>query len=262
MGVSREDSGNAPGNGTQPDTGQRKEQGTPVRPARSGFAGSGTGARPWSRLDQALRAADLLLQGGGFNVLIFDLGSIAPEHVLRIPAATWFRFRAVAEASGTAFLLLSQAPCARSSAGLVLHFKPLHLRLAGGTVVESVAYEAELSRQRFQPDPQAFSNALPDALPSALPNTLSAAYRLGLTEVRSNGIPGAGLAGGSRVPRKQPGPPGSRMPVAAVRRQRATHLRPAAGCAGFRVSMNRLLPLRRLSSRKAGSHDRASRWKA
>ncbi len=104
---------------------------------------------PWARLDQALRAADLLLQGGGFAVLVLDLGSIAPEHVLRIPAATWFRFRAVAEANGTAVVLLSQAPCARSSAALVLQFRGAGFVLAGGTVVESVAYRAEIARQRF-----------------------------------------------------------------------------------------------------------------
>ncbi len=106
--------------------------------------------RPWTRLDQALRAADLLLQGGGFGVVVLDLGSVAPEHVLRIPAATWFRFRALAEAGGTSFVLLSQAACARSSAALVLHFKPLGFQLAGGTVVEAVQYEAEIVRRRFQ----------------------------------------------------------------------------------------------------------------
>ncbi len=124
----------------------RGEPGFQATP-RTGFAGA---TRPWDRLDQALRAADLLLQGGGFAVIVFDLGGIAPEHALRIPAATWFRFRAAAESSGTAFILLSQAACARSSAGLVLHFKPMQLRLAGGTVVEAARYQAEVARQRFQ----------------------------------------------------------------------------------------------------------------
>ncbi len=106
--------------------------------------------RPWSRLDQALRAADLLLQAGGFSLLVLDFGSIAPEHVLRVPAATWFRFRAVAEANGTACVLLSQAPCARSSASLVLTCKPIEIRHAGGTVMESMRYQAEVARLRFQ----------------------------------------------------------------------------------------------------------------
>ncbi len=116
---------------------------------RGGSTLGRTPEKPWQRLDQALRAADLLLQGGGFAVVVLDLGSIAPEHALRIPGATWFRFRAAAEASGTAFVLLSQAPCARSSARMVLHFEPLRVRLAGGTVVEKVEYGVEIARQRF-----------------------------------------------------------------------------------------------------------------
>jgi recombination protein RecA len=91
---------------------------SPSKPARG--AGS-----PWAPLDQALRAADLLLQAGGFRVLVLDLGSIAPEHALRIPLATWFRFRAAAEASRTVLLTIVPASCARSSAGLVVYFEAL-----------------------------------------------------------------------------------------------------------------------------------------
>ena len=53
--------------------------------------------RPWTRLDQALRATDLLLQAGGFAAIVLDLGDTAPEHGNRIPLATWFRFRQAAD---------------------------------------------------------------------------------------------------------------------------------------------------------------------
>lgn len=91
-------------------------------PPKSSPAGR---AKPWARLDQALRATDLLLQAGGFRVLVLDLGSIAPEHALRIPLATWFRFRAAADANRTVLLALTQTSCARSSAGLVVSFGAL-----------------------------------------------------------------------------------------------------------------------------------------
>jgi hypothetical protein len=65
-------------------------------------------AKPWSRIEQALRVADLLLQAGGFSAIVLDLGSIAPEHVSRIPLATWFRYGAAAERSRTSVLLLTQ----------------------------------------------------------------------------------------------------------------------------------------------------------
>ena len=51
----------------------------------------------WARMDQALRVTDLLLQGGGFSAIVFDLGSLAPEFASRVPLATWFRYRATAE---------------------------------------------------------------------------------------------------------------------------------------------------------------------
>ena len=53
--------------------------------------------KPYSRLDQALRVADLLLQAGGFSAIVIDMGSVAPEFALRVPLATWFRHRAAAE---------------------------------------------------------------------------------------------------------------------------------------------------------------------
>ncbi len=76
--------------------------------------------RPWSRLDKAIRATDQILQSGGFRVVVLDLASVPPEQALRIPSATWFRFRRAAQESDAIFLLLSQVACARSSALCVL----------------------------------------------------------------------------------------------------------------------------------------------
>ncbi|MDX6461504.1 MAG: error-prone polymerase [Acidobacteriaceae bacterium] len=84
--------------------------------------------KPWSRIDQALRVADLLLQGGGFSAIVLDMCSIAPQDALRIPLATWFRYRAAAERTQASFLLLTQHPCAKSSAELLLRLE------AGGGV--------------------------------------------------------------------------------------------------------------------------------
>lgn len=107
--------------------------------------------KPWSRLDQALRATDLLMHGGGFGALVLDLGSVDPQFATRIPLATWFRFRAAAERTRTAFLLLSQHPCAHSSAEVVLRTS-LALPQAG-TVLTAVPFSVERVRQRFTPAP-------------------------------------------------------------------------------------------------------------
>lgn len=99
-------------------------------------------------LDQAIRAADLLLSAGGFAALVLDLGS-PPEIASRIPMATWFRFRAAAERSRTTILLLTQHPCARSSAGLVLRLKASSVTTAGD-LFTGRNYEVTISRQRFE----------------------------------------------------------------------------------------------------------------
>jgi hypothetical protein len=115
---------------------------TPRRPVVS--------AKPWSRLEQALRVTDLLLQAGGFSAIVLDMGSIAPEYASRVPLATWFRYRAAAEKSQTSILLLTQHACAKSSAGLVLRLQPGNALHEEKTVFTGVEYCVEVARERFQ----------------------------------------------------------------------------------------------------------------
>jgi RecA/RadA recombinase len=105
-------------------------------------------AKPWTRIDQAIRVADLLLQGGGFSAIVLDMAGIAPEFSSRIPLATWFRYRAAAERSQTSVLLLTQHACAKSSAGLVLNLQPGRV-LYDQTVFTGVEHRIEVVRQRF-----------------------------------------------------------------------------------------------------------------
>jgi hypothetical protein len=107
--------------------------------------------KPWSRLEQALRVTDLLLQAGGFSAIVLDMGSIAPEYALRVPLATWFRYRAAAEKSQASILLLTQHACAKSSAGLVLRLQPGDPLHEEETVFTGVEYRVEVARERFQP---------------------------------------------------------------------------------------------------------------
>jgi recombination protein RecA len=104
--------------------------------------------RPWSRLDKAIRAADQILQSGGFRVVILDLASVLPEQALRIPSATWFRFRRAAQESDAVFLLLSQVACARSSALCVLDCSAGSASTSGN-LLSSLSHTAEVARQRL-----------------------------------------------------------------------------------------------------------------
>jgi hypothetical protein len=110
--------------------------------------------KPWSRLDQALRVTDLLLQAGGFSAIVLDMGSVAPEFASRVPLATWFRYRAAAEHSQASLLLLTQHACAKSSAGLVLRLDGSEPLEAGPTVFAGMTRRAEVIRKRFEQQPE------------------------------------------------------------------------------------------------------------
>lgn len=114
--------------------------------------------KPWSRIEQALQATDLILQGGGFSAIVLDLGSIAPEYASRVQLATWFRYRAGAEKTQANFLLLTQHSCAKSSAELVLRFHAGDPLSSDATVFTGMEHRLEVARRRFTKIP---SNVVP-----------------------------------------------------------------------------------------------------
>jgi hypothetical protein len=126
---------------------------TEVVPFQNGSWPQGFSARaknkPWPRLEQALRATDLLLQAGGFAALVLDLGSTAAEHGYRIPLATWFRFRQAADRTRCSLLVLAQEPLAQSSAAVVLECAANGVVQDGGTVLSGCGYQVRQGRQRF-----------------------------------------------------------------------------------------------------------------
>ena len=112
----------------------------------------------WSALDQALKATDLVLQAGGFSLLVLDLGSTPAEMSWRVPLASWFRFRAACGRTQSSLLLLTRHPCARSSAELTVRLGPGQMRAEGGVLTE-LAFRAEMERARFGHAPG--SNVIP-----------------------------------------------------------------------------------------------------
>ena len=76
--------------------------------------------KPWKRLEQALKTTDLLLHGGGWGVVVLDLGGICWVDARRIDLSAWFRFRRAVENTPTILVLLGEESCAKSCASLVL----------------------------------------------------------------------------------------------------------------------------------------------
>jgi hypothetical protein len=120
-------------------------------PTGSGFSAASKD-KPWQRLEQALRATDLLLQAGGFAALVLDLGNTAPQHGCRIPLATWFRFRQAADRTRCSLVVLAREPLAQSSAAVVLECAAERVAQDGGTVLNGCSYQLRSGRQRFAPE--------------------------------------------------------------------------------------------------------------
>jgi hypothetical protein len=98
------------------------------RPEFSGAEGRQPGFRGTVRcrmkpVEQAFKAADILIQNGGLGLIVIDLGEIEERLVRKIPLTTWFRFARVIEKQPTALVVFATYPAAQSCAALTLHIK-------------------------------------------------------------------------------------------------------------------------------------------
>ncbi len=93
------------------------------RPQSRAWA-AGLSLRPEALVDRtierALKALNLVLQAGGFGVVVLDLADASPAALHRIPFTTWLRVQRTIEGSDTACVLVAPQPLARSAGGLTL----------------------------------------------------------------------------------------------------------------------------------------------
>jgi len=73
-----------------------------------------------SKLEHAFKAADLILQSGGFGLVILDLGELPAAQARKIISSWWYRFRRVVEDKPTALVVIAQDTCVQSCASLAL----------------------------------------------------------------------------------------------------------------------------------------------
>ncbi|MGO8793120.1 MAG: hypothetical protein ACLQVL_37895 [Terriglobia bacterium] len=148
------------------------------RDAFDPYSAEGTGVQLkqllWVRcrnIDQALRATDLVLHGGGFGLVALDLSDIPPEVVRYVPPNVWFRFRRAVEHTPTIFLVLEQEPHAKTCASLVLRMEteaahwvkaPQNnqdfVRHPYACLFSGSLLRAEVVRSRGQPESPVWSN--------------------------------------------------------------------------------------------------------
>jgi recombination protein RecA len=75
-------------------------------------------------LDAAVKALNLVLQAGGFGLVVLDLAEISAYILRRLPFTTWLRLHRVIEGSATACVLIGSEPIARSAGGVTVELTP------------------------------------------------------------------------------------------------------------------------------------------
>jgi recombination protein RecA len=74
-------------------------------------------------VEHALKAADLLIQGGGFGLVVMDLGDTPLATARRISLTSWFRLRRSVEHTPTVLLTVARQANAKTCASLILECK-------------------------------------------------------------------------------------------------------------------------------------------
>src|SRR4051812_49050559 len=74
-------------------------------------------------LDRAVKSLNLVLQAGGFGVVVLDLAEMPTQVLRRLPFTTWLRLHRVIEGSETACVLINSEAISRSAGGVTVQLQ-------------------------------------------------------------------------------------------------------------------------------------------
>jgi hypothetical protein len=94
-------------------------------------------------LDRAVKAVNLILQAGGFGLVVLDLTEVGSQVLRRLPFTTWLRLHRVIEGSDTALVLMGSESIARSAGGVCIQ-----LASGSGLLASGQAINARVIRSR------------------------------------------------------------------------------------------------------------------
>jgi recombination protein RecA len=119
--------------------------------------------RRMKSVEQAFKAADILIQNGGFGVIAIDLGDVDEKLIRKIPLTTWFRFARVMEPLPTALVMLLPYPAAQNCAALTLNVSASAQWSGTGTLphnqlLSKVEFKVEVVRTRTRKPVQGMRN--------------------------------------------------------------------------------------------------------
>jgi hypothetical protein len=116
-------------------------------------------------IERAVKAANLVLQAGGFSLVALDLADAPLQALRRIPMNTWMRLQRVIEGQPSAGIVLSATPLSRSAGGvsMMLGQRSVHSASSGlqhgswwrpdgqTTIFRGLESEAQIQRARLLP---------------------------------------------------------------------------------------------------------------
>jgi recombination protein RecA len=123
-------------------------------PAAAAALGVPLGRLLWircgGRVAAAWRAADVLVQSGGFELVVVDLGDLPPWALERTPPAVFVRLQRAVERRATGLLVAGSRRVARSLAAVTVALVPRQIRWAPGGpgLLAGLETEARLVRSR------------------------------------------------------------------------------------------------------------------
>lgn len=124
-------------------------------PASASAAGVDLGRLLWIRCggntEHALKATDLLVQAGGFGVVVMDLGDVPLQTARRISLASWFRLRRAVEHTPTALIIIERSPHAMTCASLVLEMRTQTITWSGASGCSHLLRSLKLHIERRKP---------------------------------------------------------------------------------------------------------------
>jgi RecA/RadA recombinase len=128
-------------------------------PASAAEAGVELGRVLWvncgGNAQHALKSTDLLIQAGGFGLVVLDIADTPDAIARRISLASWFRLRHAAERTATALVAVERQINARSCSALQIEMrrkKPVWI----GKLLRGIAAQAE-SRKHYKSQMAEFS---------------------------------------------------------------------------------------------------------
>jgi hypothetical protein len=105
-------------------------------------------------LEKAFKAADILLQNGGFGLIAVDLSGVDERLLRKVPKATWFRFSRVAEKTQTPLVFLASYAAAGNCSAWTLRMKGMSAVWSGSVnaphtnILAGVNFGAEVTRSK------------------------------------------------------------------------------------------------------------------